>query len=361
MRKRYRGDKPRLPRRSRAWFIRELILVVVLGAFLLYALGHVVAFRSTREIEHRVVVEIPEGASVGAIAAMLANRGLTVAPRRFILAARILGHEESLQAGSYEFGPRFSEMDVLIALSRGEVAVRTVTVPEGFRAEQIAVLFDAAVGMDTEEFVRRVHDPATVARLGFHAPSLEGYLMPDTYRVELNMTVGEAIEMMTWGTRRIMERHSSRAESLSMTMHEILTLASIVESEAVFDRERARISAVYHNRLRNAWRLEADPTVRYAKGVYHRRLFYSDLRDPSPYNTYRNRGLPPGPICSPGTASIIAALHPLEGIEDFFFVANGDGTHTFTETFREHSAAKERIAREREERAQFSLDAVLDE
>ena len=361
MRKRYRGDKPRLPRRNRAWFVRELVFLAVVGALLLYALGHVVAFRSTREIEHRVLVEIPEGASVGEIAAMLEGLGLTVAPRRFVLAARILGYEEKLQAGSYEFGPRFSEMDVLTALSRGEVAVRRVTIPEGSRAEQIAVILDVAVGMDSNEFVERVHDPAVVARLGFHAPSLEGYLMPDTYRVELDMTVSGAIEMMTWGTRRVMERYSSRAESLGMTMHEILTLASIVESEAMLNRERSRISAVYHNRLDSAWRLEADPTVRYAKGVYHRKLYYSDLRYESPYNTYRNKGLPPGPICSPGRASIIAALYPLEGNDEYFFVANGDGTHTFTHTFREHSQARERIAQERKKRVQFSLDAGLGE
>jgi UPF0755 protein len=361
MRKRYRGDKPRLPRRSRAWFVRELVFLVVVGVLLLYALGHVVAFVSMREIKHRVLVEIPEGKSVGEIAAMLESVGLTVAPRRFVLATRILGYEEELQAGSYEFGPRFSEMDVLTALNRGEVAVRRVTIPEGFRAEQIAEILEAAVGMDREEFMERVRDPAVVARLGFHAPSLEGYLMPDTYRVELDMTVGEAIEMTIWGTRRIMERYSPRAESLGMTMHEILTLASIVESEAMFNRERARISAVYHNRLGSAWRLEADPTVRYAKGVYHRKLFYSDLRDESPYNTYRNKGLPPGPICSPGMASIIAALYPLEGNDEYFFVANGDGTHTFTRTFHEHAAARERIARERKERAEFSLDAALGE
>ena len=125
----------------------------------------------------------------------------------------------------------------------------------------------------------------------------------------------------------------------------------------MFDRERRRISAVFHNRLRHGWRLEADPTVRYALGNYRRKLYYKDLDVDSPYNTYRYAGLPPGPVCSPGKASIRAALNPLPESEEFFFVANGDGTHTFSKTFSEHVKAKVRVRAPREpEDEGFSLD-----
>jgi UPF0755 protein len=162
--------------------------------------------------------------------------------------------------------------------------------------------------------------------------------------------------MMVDETMRVLDsRKAARAESLGMSIHEILTLASIIEMEAMLDGERGRISAVYHNRLERGWRLEADPTVRYAIGRFHRKLYYKDLDVDSPYNTYRRSGLPPGPICSPGKASIEAALYPAAEVEEFFFVANGDGTHTFSETFAEHVKARQRIEREREAK-EFSLD-----
>jgi UPF0755 protein len=125
------------------------------------------------------------------------------------------------------------------------------------------------------------------------------------------------------------------------------------------DSERSRISAVYHNRLKKGMRLEADPTVRYATGKYTSRLLYGDLEVDSPYNTYRREGLPPGPICNPGTASVRAALFPLEGCGDIFFVSNGDGTHTFSRTYAEHQAARLRITAEREA-SQFPLDTGQD-
>jgi UPF0755 protein len=356
------GDRvspPTPQNRRKGWFVRDLIILsfVALALFLVLVQG--LAFLRTREIDRRILVQIPEGSAFGEIAGVLENAGLVHDMRRFRLAARALDMDEKLQAGAYEFGPRYSELELLLALSQGEVATRRVTIPEGYRIEQIAVLLEGAVGLDAAEFVRLANDPEVVARLRFYAPSLEGYLYPDTYRVELNMLEMAAIEMMTWETSRIFERNAAHAESLGMSMHDVLTLASIIEAEALFDRERPRISAVYHNRLDTGHRLEADPTVRYAKGIYHRKLYYSDLRFESPYNTYRHSGLPPGPIGSPGIASIRAALYPISGSDEFFFVANGDGTHTFTRTFSEHVRARERITAARHAEPagpEFSLD-----
>jgi UPF0755 protein len=131
-----------------------------------------------------------------------------------------------------------------------------------------------------------------------------------------------------------------------MTPHEVLTLASIIEAESRVPEERARISSVYHNRLRRKMRLEADPTVAYAMGGYKGRLLYADLEIDSPYNTYRRTGLPIGPICSPGEASIRAALYPDTTVDDLYFVARGDGTHIFSRTLKEHNAAVRRVRRE---------------
>ncbi len=343
-RKSDRVNPPTPQKRRKGWFLRDLLILSIVAIALFFSLVQGLAFLRTREIERRILVQIPEGAAFGEIAGVFEKSGLLHNRRRFQLAARVLGMDDKLQAGAYEFGPRYSELELLLALSQGEVATRRVTIPEGYRIEQIAVLLEGAVGLDAEEFVRLANDPEVVALFGFYAPSLEGYLYPDTYRVELDMEEMAAIEMMTWETRNIFDRYAPRAESIGMSMHEVLTLASIVEAEALFDHERPRISAVYHNRLDAGQRLEADPTVRYAKGIYHRKLYYSDLRFESPYNTYRQSGLPPGPIGSPGIASIRAALYPVSGSNEFFFVANGDGTHTFTRTFSEHVQARERIS-----------------
>jgi UPF0755 protein len=309
-----------------------------------------------RELDRRTLVEIPAGLNVRQIARNLEEAGIIRDAAKFVLASRFLRAANRLQAGVYEFGPEYSELEVLLALKYGEVAGRTVTVPEGYRATQIASILDGALDIPPAEFMDLLHDPALASSLGVSAPSLEGYLHPETYRIRLDAAPREAIEMMVDETMRLLDsRKAARAESLGMSVHEILTLASIIEMEAMLDSERERISAVYHNRLERGWRLEADPTVRYAIGRFRRKLYYKDLDVDSPYNTYRRAGLPPGPICSPGKASIEAALYPTPGSGEFFFVANGDGTHTFSETFAEHVKARQRIEREREAK-EFSLD-----
>ena len=359
---------PREPRnrsiwsRIRAkWFVRDLILVSVIALVIFGVLTQAFWFLAARELDERVLVEVPEGASVRRIATILAEKGLVRDPDKFVLATRVLRQTQSLQAGTYEFGPEFSELEVILALKYGEVAGRHLTVPEGYRASQIAALLDGTLDVDPAEFMELVHDPELMSELGVSAPSLEGFLHPDTYRFRIGTTAREAIVKMVRQTSHVFnQRRKARADTIGMSMLEVLTLASIVESEAMLDRERPRIAAVYHNRLEHNWRLEADPTVRYALGNYRRKLYYTDLDVSSPYNTYRRTGLPPGPICSPGGASIDAVLYPRPNTEDFFFVANGDGTHAFSRTFDEHIRARNRAARAQEEPTdgEFSLDSA---
>ncbi len=368
MRGKFVEATPREPRdrslwnRIRAkWFVRDLALVLVIALTVFGVLTQAFWFLAVRELDGRILVKIPEGASVGRIALILEENGLVRDPGKFVLATRFLGQTQSLQAGTYEFGPEFSELEVILVLKYGEVAGRHLTVPEGYRASQIAGLLERALEIDPAEFMDLVHDPELMAELGVSAPSLEGFLHPDTYRFRIGTTAREAIVQMVSESRRVFDwRRRARADSIDMSVLEVLTLASIVESEAMVDRERPRIAAVYHNRLEHGWRLEADPTVRYAIGNYRRKVYYVDLKVDSPYNTYRNAGLPPGPICSPGVASIDAVLNPLAGTQDFFFVSNGDGTHTFSRTFDEHIRARNRAARvpEQPTGGEFSLDSA---
>ncbi len=339
------------------WFVRDLLVVCVVGLLLFGVLSQVLWFLSSREIDSRVRVEIPEGVTVRQIASILDEAGLVRDADKFVMAARGLRLTERLQAGAYEFGPRYSELKILMALKYGEVAGRHITIPEGYRASQIAGLLETVLEIDPGEFMQLVHDPEFITSLDLSAPSLEGYLHPDTYRMRLDATAREVIELMVKQTRLVFdERRTARAETLDLSTHEVLTLASIIEAEAMFDRERSRISAVYHNRLRSNWRLEADPTVRYATGKFRRKVYFRDLEVDSPYNTYRRTGLPPGPISNPGTNSIDAALYPLPESGEFFFVANGDGTHTFSATFDGHLRARRRIEGDSGTR-DFSLDS----
>ncbi|MBD3348278.1 MAG: endolytic transglycosylase MltG [Candidatus Eisenbacteria bacterium] len=357
-----RSDLPRARKRGRAWFVRDAVIVLVMALVVFAVFTQLTWFTVRRDIGERVLVEVRGGAPLREIARELEKAGVVRSSGKFVLAVRVLGLTEKLQAGTYEFGPRLSELDVLRSLRYGEVAGRRITVPEGYRASQIAALLERKLGIDSGEFMELVHDPEVMRSLDVSAPSLEGYLHPDTYRMRLDATAREAIEMMVEETMSFLEGpRRQRAESIGLTVHQVLTLASIIEAEALFDRERPRISAVYHNRLERGWRLEADPTVRYALGKYGRKLYYKDLDSDSPYNTYRNAGLPPGPICSPGKASITAALYPDPDSEDFFFVADGDGTHTFSRTFSEHVKAKARARdRRKAQDTGFSLDTDED-
>jgi UPF0755 protein len=363
--------KPFLQKRPRAtnaagsgrfWFARDVLVVVISAVIVFAAFTQMTWFLSTRELDEAVIVKIPAGASVREIASILEEKGLVRDPGKFVMAARVLRLTERLQAGLYEFGPVFSEFEILTVLKSGVVAGRHLLIPEGYRAAQIAGVLEDKLGIDPDEFMELVRDPETAGALGVEASSLEGYLHPDTYRMRIETTARDAIEIMVRETWRFFDaRKLARADSLGMSVHEVLTLASIVEAEAMFDRERKRISAVFHNRMRNGWRLEADPTVRYALGNYRRRLYFKDLHVDSPYNTYRYAGLPPGPVCSPGRASIQAALYPMVGSGEFFFVANGDGTHTFSKTFAEHVKAKERTRAPRGAGGEgFSLDTEGD-
>ena len=315
-------------------------LVWLLGLVVVFFVARDVFFPSgfQRTKETREILVRP-GAKIDEIAKDLVQAGLLKSPLAFSILARATGTDRQLKAGQYRFVKGQSVLSILTVLVRGSALQELVTIPEGKTAKEIAALLEARLGIDSSAFLAAVADSGLVAE--FAAPgatTLEGYLFPETYAFLPTTTPLTIVRTMAAQTRRTLNEELARGGPIAveLTPHEILTLASIVEAEAMLSRERPRIAAVYLNRLRQGILLQADPTVAYALGGVRRRLFYSDLRVQSPYNTYLNRGLPPGPIGNPGRSSIEAVLNPAPGSRELFFVAKGDGSHLFSETGEQH-------------------------
>ena len=331
--------------------LRGLLAAAVAGAIFIVFVVRDVTRRPSSPGGEAVRITVSEGEAFGQVLLELHQTGLVQRAWTFEFFARVLGHDRDIRRGTYQFQPGTPPVDILRAMVRGDVLSVRVTVPEGYTSWQIAGAF-APAGVDSLALLGAIADPELLAALRVPVSTLEGYLFPDTYHVPYGSGAGDAVGQMihrlseTWtpGWER-------RAAELNMTRHQVLTLASIVEAEARNPDERARVSAVYHNRLARGMRLEADPTVAYAMGGFRGRLYYKDLKLDSPYNTYQHAGLPPGPICSPGAASIEAALYPAPGEDALYFVARGDGRHVFSATLREHNAAVQEARRERARQA----------
>lgn len=317
---------------------RSLILGGIVGVVLLSGILFFPA-SVTKNYQTREVL-IPRGAAVETIAGILKANGLVKSPTLFVLAARVLGHDRKLKAGRYTIPVGASIYRILKQLSSGMGKNDMVTIPEGLRSEEIARILATQSKIDPSRFVSLTHDSAFASSLGVPSDRLEGYLYPDTYPFYPLLSPDEVARVMVGRALRVFEEELSLPGAREgLSMHELVTLASMVEAEAVMPVERPRIAAVFYNRLRRGMMLQSDPTVMYALGIYRNRVYYSDLNVKSPYNTYRNKGLPPGPICSPGRAAFHAVLFPLPDSTELYFVARGDGTHIFSKTWEEHLAA----------------------
>lgn len=292
----------------------------------------------------RIEIRIEPGTTFNEVKKTLVESGVLERPTLFRWAAWITRRETAIQSGRYLFKRGESVASILDKLASGAVDYTRVVVPEGLMLREISSLFASAVDLDSTRFASLAADSSLLGELGIDAPSLEGYLFPDTYHFSWPLDERAAILRMVDRFNEVFDAPMrARADSLGLTPNEVVTLASIIQAEAVYDSEMPRISAVYHNRLVRGMRLEADPTVAYALGGVRRRLYYKDLRVRSPYNTYRIGGLPPGPICSPGRAALEAAVSPLTGSRDLYFVADGRGRHLFSRSLREHLMNKERV------------------
>lgn len=285
-----------------------------------------------------VFVELPPGTGVSGIATRLAAAGAIRDPWSFRLGLRLTGRDRRLQAGEYRFDAPATVYDVIDRLARGDVYTHPVTFPEGLTVAEMAAVYERS-GLGTREAFLAAA-AAAVPPAGDEADSVEGYLFPDTYRLARRAGADELIAAMLAGFRQAFPddlRDEARARGLSL--HEVVTLASLIEKETAVDAERPIVSGVYHNRIARGMLLQCDPTVIYAlirEGRWNGNIRRVDLDIDSPYNTYRYAGLPPGPIAAPGRAALEAAVRPAD-VPYLYFVSRNDGSHVFATTLAEHN------------------------
>ncbi len=249
---------------------------------------------------------------------------------------RWTGEDRLVRSGDYKFDEPISPIAILQSLRTGGAALNRVTISEGRTVASVANLLDRAGLGGADEFLCIASDPQFLGSLDLPASGLEGYLFPDTYDFARTTTPADILRAMVQRFRQQIQPLQARVAASGLTEADVVTLASIIESETGAARERALISGVFHNRLRIGMRLQADPTAVYDRGLTVPTA--DDLRIDSPYNTYIYPGLPPGPICNPGLASIEAALEPMN-VPYLYFVANKDGSHVFSRTLEEHNRA----------------------
>ena len=282
-------------------------------------------------------IHIPRGATLRQVADSLLRYNLIRSKGFVTLWGRVSGKARQIKAGVLELPGGLDAISIVDSLGNAKTETVRVTLPEGTRAYEMARILHQTLQIDSVKFLALVKDSAFARRLT-NANSLEGYLLPETYQLEKNLTAEQVIKFLCRNTLKIFETDSVRLmlDSLGYSIHEIITLASIVEGEALLDRERRDIASLYHNRLNRGMRLQADPTIQFAVPGPPRRLLYKDLEIDSPYNTYRYSGLPPGPINNPGKRSILASLFPTT-TPYIYMVATGDGGHKFTTNLRDHN------------------------
>jgi UPF0755 protein len=288
------------------------------------------------------IVVIPEGATFQQVAGVLEREGLIKSRAAFVLLGKAQTAERKIHPGEYELHAAMPPKDILARLLAGRVVLHPVTIPEGYTIVQIADVLAQQRIADRTEFLRAAKDRAFIQTLGISAETLEGYLYPDTYRFPRPTPAKEVARAMVARFGQIFtDELRARAADLQLTVHQVLTLASVIEKETGAGDERPQISSVFHNRLKKRIPLQSDPTVIYGLTNFDGNLHKKDLSHPSPYNTYRWTGLPPGPIASPGAESIRAALYPAPSAY-LYFVSRNDGTHQFSATLVEHNKAVEK-------------------
>lgn len=325
-------------KKNKAGFYLLLVLALAIPTFFYFK-----SLTAPVLLNKDVTLIVPDKATTSAISRLLLEKELIRSDWLFKIYAKIQGFEGKLKAGEYHFTGQVTLEDIEERMSRGEVTTQNFTVPEGYTIEQTAELLANKGMVDPERFL----DVAEHGDFSYdYLPPagtegrLEGFLFPDTYQVIKGWSEEQIIKMMLKRFDDIFtaEWHA-QAKKMDMSVQEVVTLASIIEREAKVSADRPIISGVFHNRMGKGMYLESCATVQYALGEVKEVLLYEDLKIDSPYNTYLNGGLPPGPIANPGKDSLKAALYPEES-NYLYFVAKPDGSHYFSRTLAEHNEAK---------------------
>ncbi len=284
-------------------------------------------------------IRVEQGDSLATVVRKLRKQKLIANERLFLLWARLKGVETKIHLGLYRFEASASAREILDRLATGKGMFYKVTIPEGLTVKEIAALLGKMQIVDDEKFLRETAVPELLARLEVPQHGIEGYLFPSTYYFMPSTPEKDIVAALAEQFRKISWPVVERANGVGgLTPHQVITLASIIEKESAVEAERPLISAVFHNRLRRGMPLQSDPTVIYGMKEFQGNLTRKNLQDPSPYNTYRISGLPPGPICNPGLSSIKAALEPAD-VRYLYFVSKNDGSHQFSENLEAHNQA----------------------
>jgi UPF0755 protein len=303
-----------------------------------------------------IEIEIPKGSTFRHAVEILSKERLTRDKLLFLAIGRISGLDRKIKAGFYSIHGSMSPLSILKMLRRGQIIEYEVVILEGDSLREIGGKLAEKGIIKKDDFMKLSSNKDFLSPYDIKAPTFEGYLFPDTYKIPKGMDPEEAIGIMI---NRMREKYNAemrvRASELGLSEREVLTLASIIEKEAKVNEERPLISAVYHNRLKKGIPLQADPTCIYGIKSFGEEITEKDLRRKTRYNTYIIKGLPPGPIASPGLKSIIAALYPAK-VPYIFFVSNNDGTHTFSVTPREHQLAVEIYRKKKHEESKKKVN-----
>ena len=313
---------------------------LILAVFFFYS---IIIIWPQNNLKKEITFQIPSGSSLHKVSKILKKNRIIKNETFFILAVKLMGYEKKLQAGKFNIQKKTNNFQLIKKLVYGNESLISVTVLEGWSLTQISQEIEKKIGIKHMDFLEVSRHPQLLKKLGIVATSIEGYLFPDTYFFSEGVRPESIIETMVFQFKKNFSTDfKNRMREIGFNEIEVITLASIIEGEAIFDIERSKVSSVYHNRLKKGMKLQADPTIQYIIEGPPRRLLNKDLKIESPYNTYLNYGLPPGPINNPGLQSIKAALFPKE-TNFYYFVAKGDGYHTFTQTEKEHRIAKKKF------------------
>ncbi|MBI4476497.1 MAG: endolytic transglycosylase MltG [Acidobacteria bacterium] len=323
-------------RRGIAAILLLLLLGVVSTTVVVYARLHQ-PFKGYAGPEQ--FVDIPPRTGTRAIARRLAAAGVVRDEFTFLIALRLTGRGAQLKAGEYRFDRPAGVYDVIDQIADGRVYLRAITFPEGLTIREMSRIYEANGLGQATAFVEAAGNVSLVKDLDGNAPDLEGYLFPETYSLPRSATAGDLVRAMVDRFRKVLTTQMNQTGVPAEGIRRLVTLASIVEKETSRPEERPTIAAVYANRLKLRMALQCDPTVIYAlqkEGKFAGNLTKAHLSFDSPYNTYRYAGLPPGPIASPGEASLRAALAPAD-VPYLYFVSRNDGSHVFATTLQEHN------------------------
>ncbi len=285
------------------------------------------------------VIVIEPGSSLKKITHILADHKLISSQLRFKILNRVLQSSATLKAGEYEIAAAATPLTIIATLQKGKSLQHKISFPEGFTLKQIKDRLAAAEICTAAEFEKITTTATELKKWQIPTDNLEGYLFPSTYCYDRNTSCRDLVTQMLATGQQMFTAIKAASPKTDFNRHQILTLASIIQKEAGNIEEMPLIAAVFYNRLRRNQRLASDPTTIYGLGKsFDGNLHRRDLKHPSPYNTYRHKGLPPGPICSPGSSAIKAALNPAAS-DYLFFVSRNNGTHQFSKTYPEHQQA----------------------